>query len=76
MSIRDKLLSGPLGFGGAPLGYMFRNVPDEEAAATVEAAWRQGVRYFVAPLNKSCSQATRGIASRSHSGMRQCRPQA
>lgn len=46
MSIRDKLLSGPPGFGGAPLGNMFRNIPDEEAAATVEAAWQQGVRYF------------------------------
>jgi D-threo-aldose 1-dehydrogenase len=46
MSIRDKLLSGPMGFGAAPLGNMFRNIPDEEAAATVEAAWRQGTRYF------------------------------
>ena len=31
MSIRDKLLSGPMGFGAAPLGNMFRNIPDEEA---------------------------------------------
>jgi D-threo-aldose 1-dehydrogenase len=46
MSIRDKLLSGPMGFGAAPLGNMFRNIPDEEAAATVEAAWRHGTRYF------------------------------
>jgi len=46
MSIRDTLLSGPLGFGTAPLGNMFRNIPDEEAAATLEAAWQQGTRYF------------------------------
>lgn len=46
MSIRDKLLSGPMGFGAAPLGNMFRNIPDEEAAATVETAWRQGTRFF------------------------------
>src|SRR5262249_57976126 len=46
MSIREKLLSGPMGFGAAPLGNMFRNIPDEEAAATVEAAWRHGTRFF------------------------------
>ncbi|MCX4907010.1 aldo/keto reductase [Streptomyces sp. NBC_00878] len=40
------LLPGTLGFGTAPLGNMFRGIPDEEAAATVEAAWDQGVRYF------------------------------
>ena len=51
MSIRDKMISGPLGFGSAPLGNMFREIPDAEAAATVEAAWQQGIRYFdTAPL--------------------------
>ncbi|MFJ8869887.1 aldo/keto reductase [Streptomyces sp. NPDC102473] len=40
------LLPGPLGFGTAPLGNMFRAIPDEEAAATVEAAWDHGIRYF------------------------------
>lgn len=25
---------------------MFRSIPDEEATATVEAAWNQGIRYF------------------------------
>src|SRR5262245_48595154 len=25
---------------------MFRNIPDDEAAATVDAAWQQGTRYF------------------------------
>jgi D-threo-aldose 1-dehydrogenase len=28
------------------LGNMFRNIPDAEAAVTVEAAWEQGTRYF------------------------------
>jgi D-threo-aldose 1-dehydrogenase len=46
MKIRDALLNGPLGFGAAPLGNMFRNIPDSEAAATVSAAWEQGTRYF------------------------------
>jgi len=46
MTIKETLLSGPLGFGTAPLGNMFRNIPDEEADATVEAAWEAGTRYF------------------------------
>ncbi|MET7540539.1 aldo/keto reductase [Streptomyces sp. NPDC005507] len=41
-----SLLPGSLGFGSAPLGNMFRSIPDEEATATVEAAWDQGIRYF------------------------------
>lgn len=45
MSI-TSLLPGALGFGTAPLGNMFRAIPEEEAAATVEAAWDQGIRYF------------------------------
>ena len=51
MSIRDKFISGPLGFGSAPLRNTFRNIPEAEAAATVDAAWQQGIRYFdTAPL--------------------------
>ncbi len=30
---------------------MYRNIPEEEAIATVDAAWDNGVRYFdTAPL--------------------------
>jgi hypothetical protein len=51
MSIMDNLISGPLGFGSAPLSNMLRNIPEEEAAATVDAARLQGIRYFdTAPL--------------------------
>jgi len=46
MRIREALLAGRLGFGGAPLGNMFRNIPGEEALATVDAAWEAGTRYF------------------------------
>jgi D-threo-aldose 1-dehydrogenase len=46
MTIKGTLLNGPLGFGTAPLGNMFRNIPEEEAAATVAAAWSGGIRYF------------------------------
>jgi len=50
MSIRN-ILKGKLGFGTAPLGNMFRNIPEAEAQATVDAAWAQGIRYFdTAPL--------------------------
>ena len=46
MSVKSTLLNGPLGFGTAPLGNMFRNIPEEEAAATVAAAWDAGVRFY------------------------------
>jgi D-threo-aldose 1-dehydrogenase len=46
MTIKDTLREGPLGFGTAPLGNMFRNIPEEEAIATVAAAWKAGTRYF------------------------------
>ncbi|NKE46440.1 aldo/keto reductase [Roseomonas frigidaquae] len=45
MALKD-ILPGKLGFGSAPLGNMFRDIPEEEALATVEAAWRDGIRYF------------------------------
>ncbi len=37
---------GPLGFGGAPLGNMFDEVTDEQAEATLAAAWEAGIRHF------------------------------
>ena len=46
MSIKDKLAGGVIGFGTAPLGNMFRDIPEEQAQATVDAAWEQGVRYY------------------------------
>jgi D-threo-aldose 1-dehydrogenase len=50
MSLKDKII-GQLGFGAAPLGNMFRAIDEDEAAATVEAAWSQGIRFFdTAPL--------------------------
>jgi D-threo-aldose 1-dehydrogenase len=40
-----------LGFGTAPLGNLYRAVPDEDANATLEAAWTSGCRYYdTAPL--------------------------
>lgn len=45
MKLKD-FLPGRLGFGAAPLGNMFRAIPEDEALATVEAAWNDGIRYF------------------------------
>lgn len=45
MALKD-ILPGKIGFGAAPLGNMFRDIPEAEAIATVEAAWNQGIRYF------------------------------
>ena len=40
-----------LGLGTAPLGNLYRAVPDDEARAILERAWAGGVRYFdTAPL--------------------------
>ena len=39
-------LPGKVGFGTAPLGNMFRDIPPQEALDTVEAAWQNGIRYF------------------------------
>lgn len=39
-------LPGPLGLGGAPLGNMFQDVPDDQALQTVENAWYSGMRLF------------------------------
>ncbi|SDM77659.1 aldo/keto reductase [Nonomuraea jiangxiensis] len=41
-----EFLPGRLGFGSAPLGNMYRAVPEQEAGATVRAAWEHGIRYF------------------------------
>ncbi|MBP7335224.1 aldo/keto reductase [Niveispirillum sp.] len=40
------ILPSRLGFGAAPLGNMFRAIPEDEALATVEAAWNDGIRFF------------------------------
>ncbi|WP_035750410.1 aldo/keto reductase [Arthrobacter sp. 35W] len=35
-----------LGFGAAGIGNLYRGVSDDDAAATVHAAWDAGIRYF------------------------------
>ncbi|MBS0433113.1 MAG: aldo/keto reductase [Proteobacteria bacterium] len=36
----------PLGFGGAPIGNLYAEVPDAAAAAALQAAWQGGIRWF------------------------------
>ena len=48
---RSSLQVSGLGLGTAPLGGLYRDLSDEEAQATVGAAWDAGVRFFdTAPL--------------------------
>ncbi|WP_138444023.1 aldo/keto reductase [Sinomonas susongensis] len=35
-----------LGFGGAPIGNLYRQMSDADAIGAVEAAWKHGIRYF------------------------------
>ncbi|MFQ3543031.1 aldo/keto reductase [Halobacillus rhizosphaerae] len=42
----EDALKHRVGLGTAPLGNMFREVPEEEAQTTIQTAWDQGVRYF------------------------------
>jgi D-threo-aldose 1-dehydrogenase len=65
MSIRSTLLAGPLGFGTAPLGNMYRNISDDEAMATVDAAWASGIRFFdTAPCYGAGHSPSSGLAER------------
>ncbi len=35
-----------MGFGGAPLGNLYRKVSEEDAQAALQAAYDNGIRYF------------------------------
>ena len=46
-----RLTFTELGFGSAPLGNLYRALSEEEAQATLDAAWDNGIRYYdTAPL--------------------------
>jgi D-threo-aldose 1-dehydrogenase len=57
-----------IGLGGAPLGNLFRALGDEDAEATVVAAWDEGIRYFdTAPLyGHGLSERRLGAALRAY----------
>ncbi|MFC8453060.1 aldo/keto reductase [Kitasatospora sp. NPDC057223] len=43
---RSRVSVSPLAFGGAAIGNLLGEVPDEQAAQAVDAAWESGLRYF------------------------------
>lgn len=43
---RTRVEITQLGFGGAGLGDLFEVVPEAQAAATLQAAWDAGIRYY------------------------------
>lgn len=52
-----KILQSNLGFGSAPLGNMYRDIPEDEAIATVNTAWDSGiVGYVILTLHQSTEQ--------------------
>ncbi|MFB4277371.1 MULTISPECIES: aldo/keto reductase [unclassified Nonomuraea] len=58
------------GFGGAPLGNLYDEVAEEQARATVDAAWESGVRlYDTAPhYGLGLSERRLGVALAGRSG--------
>ena len=44
--VRSALRLTELSLGGAQLGNLYRAITDEQARATVDAAWDRGIRYF------------------------------
>lgn len=43
---RQGLDFGPLGYGAANIGNLYREVAEDEAHAVLEACWDAGIRYF------------------------------
>ncbi|KIL50839.1 aldo/keto reductase [Jeotgalibacillus campisalis] len=43
---KEITIKNKIGLGTAPLGNMFREVPENEARETIQSAWDEGIRYF------------------------------
>ncbi len=69
---RSAVAVTALGFGGGPIGNLYRAVDGETAAGAVSAAWRAGVRFFdTAPhygLGLSERRLGRALAARPRDG--------
>jgi len=55
-----------LGFGGASIGELYARVPENDAHATLDAAWEAGIRYFdTSPwYGRGLSELRTGVALR------------
>ena len=54
-------LGGPLVFGGAPIGGLYEPVSEEQAQATLAAAWDAGIRAFDTAPHYGVGQSERRI---------------
>lgn len=65
-----RLAVDTLGFGCAPLGNLYRSIPDDDAAGLLRTAWEEGFRYFdTAPhYGQGLSERRLGDALRSQRG--------
>ncbi len=45
-AVADRLGLGPLGYGAAAVGNLYRAVDDEAAGRLLDAAWDAGIRYY------------------------------
>jgi D-threo-aldose 1-dehydrogenase len=43
---RPDLVLGPMGYGAANVGNLYRAMTDDQAWAVLDAAWESGIRYF------------------------------
>lgn len=64
MSINTLLAGKTLGFGTAPLGNMFRDIPEAEAQATVDAAWEQAPATSIPPRSMAQAWPRSALATR------------
>jgi D-threo-aldose 1-dehydrogenase len=45
-AVPDRIHLGPLGYGAAAVGNLYRAVDDETAGLLLDAAWDSGIRYY------------------------------
>ncbi|MEV4313465.1 aldo/keto reductase [Actinocrispum sp. NPDC049592] len=46
LPLRPGVAVTQLGFGGAPIGNLYEDIPDDQAKSTVDTAWDNGIRYI------------------------------
>lgn len=67
--LRAAAQAAGIALGGAPLGNLFRPVPEDEARAVIDRAWDAGVRYF-----DTAPHYGHGLSERRFGAALSCRP--